>query len=113
MHGLRCLYVLLVFPIASASARERASSHVVTPIPEMARLAEVLAGDWNNAEILEASDRFPSGARRRGISHCELNTGGTTLVCQGTSDGSAGKLDHLIVIWWDEGSKDYGFFVCF
>jgi hypothetical protein len=42
-----------------------------------------------------------------------MRTGGTTLVCEGTSDGSAGKLDHLIVIWWDNQTKNYGFFVCF
>ena len=31
----------------------------------------------------------------------------------GSSDGSAGRLDHLIVIWWDKDAKNYGFFVCF
>src|SRR5262249_11209271 len=82
-------------------------------IPEMAQLAQALAGDWNNEEILEPTERFPNGARRRGTSHCEISTGGTTLVCQGTSDGSAGKLDHLIVVWWDEGEKNSCLFVCF
>src|SRR5262249_5795861 len=83
------------------------------PIPEMARLAHSLSGDWNNEEILEPSQHFPNGAQRRGISHCGMRTGGTTLFCEGTSDGSAGKLDHLIVIWWVTQAKNYGVFVCF
>jgi hypothetical protein len=85
----------------------------VKPIPEMAKLAQSLSGSWNNAEVLEPSERFPNGARRRGTSHCGMRIGGTALVCEGTSDGSAGRLDHLIVIWWDKAASNYGFFVCF
>ena len=81
--------------------------------PEMTKLAQTLAGDWNNVETMERSERFPNGAGRRGTSHCELSTAGVTLTCQGSSDGSAGKLDHLIVIWWDDKAKLYGFFICF
>jgi hypothetical protein len=62
---------------------------------------------------MEVSEEIPKGAERRGTSHCELGTGGTTLTCQGSSNGSAGKLDHLIVIWWDIHARQYGFFVCF
>ena len=29
------------------------------------------------------------------------------------SDGSAGKLDGMVVIWWDSGAKTYRFFTCF
>jgi hypothetical protein len=85
----------------------------LTPAPEMARLAQALVGDWNNVETIEPGERFPNGAQRRGTSHCGLGTGGTTLTCQGSSDGSAGRLDHLIVIWWDKDAKLYGFFTCF
>lgn len=60
---------------------------------EMARLAKALAGDWNNVETMERSSEFPNGGERRGNSHCELSTGGTTLTCEGQSDGSAGKLE--------------------
>src|SRR6266705_3363757 len=80
---------------------------------EMAKLACALAGDWNNVETMEPSEWFPNGGERKGTSHCELGTGGTTLLCQGDSDGSAGRLDHLIVIWWDTDAKLYRFFPCF
>jgi len=79
----------------------------------MAKLACALAGDWNNVETMEPSEWFPNGGERKGTSHCELGTGGTTLLCQGDSDGSAGRLDHLIVIWWDTDAKLYRFFPCF
>jgi hypothetical protein len=83
------------------------------PVPQMAKIAQALVGDWNNVETMEPSERWPHGAERRGSSHCGMGTDGTTLICQGSSDGSAGKLDHLIVIWWDKDAKLYGFFICF
>ncbi len=81
--------------------------------PEMSRLDQALAGDWNNVETMERSEFFPQGGGRLGTSHCGLTTGGVTLVCEGNSDGSAGKLSHLTVIWWDKKAKLYGFFICF
>jgi hypothetical protein len=94
-------------------AQSSGSTSQITPAPEMARLAHVLVGDWNNVETMEPNERWPHGAERRGASQCKLGTGGTTLICQGSSDGSAGKLDHFIVIWWDKDAKLYGFFICF
>ena len=107
------LLVLLSIPFSSPiCAQQTGSNSEHNAAPEMEKLAHALVGDWNNVETMKPSERFPHGAERRGISHCGLDTGGTTLVCQGTSDGSAGKLDHLIVIWWDKARKLYGFFVC-
>ena len=88
------------------------STSNIVPIPQMAKIAQALVGDWNNVETMEPGQGWPHGAERRGASHCELSTGGTTLICHGSSDGSAGKLDHFIVIWWDKARKLYGFFVC-
>jgi len=108
------LFVLLFIPFSSPIyAQQTGSNSNQTAAPEMEKLAQALMGDWNNVETMEPSERFPHGAERRGVSHCGLDTGGTTLVCQGGSDGSAGKLDHLVVIWWDKDAKNYGFFVCF
>lgn len=95
-------------------AQEKAISKTTEVVtPEMDRLAKALAGDWNNTETMERSEFFPQGGERRGVSHCALDTGGATLRCEGESDGSAGKLDHLIVIWWDEHARLYRFFTCF
>jgi hypothetical protein len=81
--------------------------------PEMARVAKALAGNWSNIETFEHSEEFPNCGERRGTSHCELSTGGTTLTCAGKSDGSAGTLDHLVIIWWDTKARAYRFFTCF
>jgi hypothetical protein len=109
IHWLLCLVAVLCSCFLSAQI----SDSQITPVPEMARLAQALVGNWKNVETMEVSEEFPKGAQRQGVSHCGLGTGGTTLICQGSSDGSAGKLNHLIVIWWDNHAKDYGFFVCF
>ena len=111
------LITLRITVILSCLAFAQDSKHAGAPedatSPEMKRLATALAGDWNNVETMERSEFFPNGGGRRGISHCRLSTGGTTLSCEGESDGSAGKLNHLIVIWWDKDPKLYRFFTCF
>jgi len=81
--------------------------------PEMARLAKALAGDWNTTEHMDRSEFFPNGGERRGRAHIHLAAGGTTLVNEVHSDGSAGKLDGMVVIWWDPGAKTYRVFTCF
>lgn len=81
--------------------------------PEMARLAKALAGDWNTTETMEKSQFFPNGGSRHGIAHVQLTAGGTTLINQVNSDGSAGPLHGLVVIWWDGDAKVYRFFTCF
>lgn len=96
-----------------AQNTRNAGTRVSIASPEMAKLANALTGEWNNVETMEPSENFPNGGERRGVSSCRLATGGTTLVCEGNSDGSAGKLSHLIAIWWDKDSNRYGFFTCF
>lgn len=100
--------------LSLAFAQDKGISRPVESVtPQMARLAKALAGDWNNSETMEHSEFFPKGSERRGRSRCASETGGTALRCEGESDGSAGKLNHLIVIWWDNNAKLYGFFTCF
>jgi hypothetical protein len=47
---------------------------------------------------MERSDFFPSGGGRTGHARFRLGSGGYTLVGEGSSDGSAGKLDYMIVV---------------
>jgi hypothetical protein len=79
----------------------------------MRRLAEALVGDWNTTETMERGESFPHGASRHGSVHVRLAAGGTTLIYEVHSDGSAGKLDGMLVIWWDKDSSIYRVFVCF
>lgn len=81
--------------------------------PEMARLDKALAGDWNTTEAMERSEFFPNGGSRHGRTHVTLTAGGTTLMDEIHSDGSAGKLDGIVVIWWEKAAGAYRFFICF
>jgi hypothetical protein len=113
--------LLLLVAIASlalvsllAPARPQSAAGAQTSAsPEMNRLAKALAGDWKTEERMEKSSFFPNGGSRHGQTHVHLATGGTTLIDEVHSDGSAGKLDGMIVIWWDKPAQRYRFFTCF
>jgi hypothetical protein len=67
----------------------------------------------NTTETMERSEYFPNGGGRHGTSHVELAAGGTTLIAEGHSYGTAGKLSYVIAIWWDQQASLYRFFTCF
>ena len=91
----------------------RAQPAPVASGPEMERLAKALAGDWGTVETMEKSAEFPQGGSRRGMVHARLAAGGTTLIYEVDSDGSAGKLNGFLAIWWDPEPRVYDVFVCF
>jgi hypothetical protein len=110
---LLILFTLAVLPVWAHGQRARVSASNEAASPEMERLAKVFVGDWNTTESMERSKYFPNGGGRSGTSHWRLAVGGTTLVGEGHSDGSAGPLRYLITIWWDNKSQLYYFFTCF
>lgn len=112
---LCCLVApLLISPLAFAQGREKTTVPTDSAAgPEMSRLAQALAGDWNTVETMEVSNFFLKGGSRHGRSHSRLAAGGTTLINEIHSDGSAGRLNGFIVIWWDKDANLYRFFTCF
>ena len=112
------LWILVsITPFSSGAAAQQAQS-VTQPnqnssVAEMGRLAKALVGDWNTTETMEPGKLFPNGGSRNGIVHVRLAAGGTTLIYEVHSDGSAGKLDGMLVIWWDKDASVYRVFVCF
>src|SRR5882724_2073343 len=104
---------LLVPVAATQRMRTTAARDQKSAVPEMDRLAEVLVGDWNTTETMERGEFFPTGGARHGIVHVRLAAGGSTLIYEVHSDGSAGRLDGMLVIWWDEDTSLYRFFICF
>jgi hypothetical protein len=111
----RFFFILLAFaaiPMA-AHAQKNPPGESAGAGPEMTRLAKALAGDWNTTETMVRSDFFPNGGSRHGRSRVRLTAGGTTLIAEVLSDGSAGKLDGMVVIWWDKDAALYRFFTCF
>jgi hypothetical protein len=109
---------LLIYFLASVlfpsfgGAQQNEKSEIAAS-PEMDKLAKALAGEWNTTESMEKSEFFPKGGSRHGSAHIGLVAGGTTLFAEFHSNGSAGKLDGLYLIWWDKPANIYRFFVCF
>jgi hypothetical protein len=58
---------------------------------------------------MEKGEFFPNPGERRGSVHASLAAGGTTLIYEVHSGGSAGKLDGMLVIWWDRHANSYRF----
>jgi len=107
------LLSVLVSSVAGAQTAESTQPAESAANPEMARLAKALAGEWNTSESMVKSEFFPNGGSRHGRSHIGLVAGGTSLFAEFHSNGSAGKLDGLYVIWWDKPANIYRLFVCF
>jgi hypothetical protein len=82
-------------------------------VPQMEKLANALVGDWKTVEVMNSSDLFPTGGTRDGIVHTWLTGGGTALVYEVHSDGTAGRLDGMLIIWWDNSLGAYRVFTCF
>jgi hypothetical protein len=95
--------------IAPANAQEKSAA----VSPEMAKLAKALAGDWDTTETMIRSEFFPNGGARHGHSHVALTAGGRALMSEVHSDGSAGKLDGVVIVWWERSAGAYQFFTCF
>ena len=104
---------LIVFPAwPSAQVKEIGEANV-QPTPEIKRLFQALAGDWDTSEKRERTQFFPNGGERKGRSHVRLAADGAMLVMEGHSDGSAGPLSYIVVVWWDKGADLYRYFICF
>jgi len=107
------LLVLIVLLGSLPAQLKEVGEANLTPTPEIKRLYEALGGDWDTSEKREHTQFFPDGGERKGKSHVRLAAGGAMLVMEGHSDGSAGPLSYIIVVWWDKGANLYRYFTCF
>lgn len=105
--------VLSLFTLAWAQRAEGATTSAESDSsPEIERLVRSFGGEWKVVETLEHSEFFPNGGTRKGTARVSLGTGGTTVIEDYHSDGTAGRLDFIAIIWWDKGAKLYRFFTC-
>ena len=112
--GLSLMALTLVaFPAVVCAQIAEVGEANVQPTPEIKKLFEAFAGDWDTSEKRERTQFFPNGGERKGRSHIRLGAGGAVLVMEGHSDGTAGPLSYVIVVWWDKDASLYGFFTCF
>jgi hypothetical protein len=84
---------LIVFPAWSSAQVKEIGEANVPPTPDIKRLFEALAGDWDTSEKRERTQFFPNGGERKGRSHVRLAADGAMLVMEGHSDGSAGTAE--------------------
>jgi hypothetical protein len=110
---LLALLALLALPVEFHAQLKEIGEADATPAPEIKHLYDVLGGDWDTSEHRERTRFFPNGGERRGKSHVRLGAGGAMLVMEGHSDGSAGPLSYIIVVWWDKTANLYRYFTCF
>jgi hypothetical protein len=92
-------------PHPSANAAESA-------VTAMNKLFRTFVGDWAVVETFQQNEFFPKGGERKGTARFSVGTGGTSLIEDYHSDGSAGKLDFLMVIWWNAPERVYQVFTC-
>jgi hypothetical protein len=104
---------LVVAVVSHGAAGADAQEKSAAVSPEMDRLAKALAGDWDTTETMVRSEFFPNGGARHGHSHVALTAGGRALMSEVHSDGSAGKLDGVVIVWWEKTAGAYRFFTCF
>jgi hypothetical protein len=112
---LRTFWLILLALAVSGQvqARQQAAHSPVRPTPEIKRLFDAFAGEWDTTEKRERTRFFPNGGERKGRSQIRLGAAGAMLVMEGHSDGSAGPLSYLIVVWWDKEAGLYRYFTCF
>lgn len=106
------LTYIAITGVASGQVKEIGQGNV-QPTPEIKRLYDSLAGDWDTTENFERTEFFPKGGERMGRTHTRLAAGGAMLAMEGHSDGSAGPLSYIIIVWWDKSTSLYRYFTCF
>lgn len=107
------MLALIICPVRFCAQVREIGETNIRPAPEIKRLFETFAGDWDTSEKREKTRFFPNGGERKGRSHVRLAAGGAMLVMEGHSDGSAGPLSYIIVVWWDKDASLYRYFTCF
>ena len=80
------------------------------PSPEMQRLLKTFLGTWDVVETFEVSESRP-GQSRKGTARFRAGPG-FSLIEDYRSNGSAGELRFLAVLWWDAESHAYRLFTC-
>jgi hypothetical protein len=105
--------MLVAFPAVVCAQIAEVGEANVQPTPQIKKLFEAFAGDWDTSEKRERTQFFPNGGERTGRSRIRLGVGGAMLVMEGHSDGTAGPLRYIIVVWWDKDASLYGYFTCF
>ena len=96
--------IILVSALAWANAFAQAP-------PPMERLLKTFVGTWRASESFEVSGPARQGKTREGIAIFHAGPG-PSLIEDYHSDGTAGKLDFLAMLWWDAAANRFEFLTC-
>ena len=93
-----------------SAAAPKSLSGGFQPCPEMQKLFDAFLGTWRVSESFEISSSH-QGKTRQGTASFRSGPG-FSLIEEYKSDGSAGPLRFLALIWWDQSDKVYRFLTC-
>ena len=111
-RSVSALQIVIIFLSALHHTQCYASAAESTASPAMKRLFQAFVGYWRVEEAFAQSEFFPKGGSRTGSAQFTIGTSGTSLIEDYHSNGSAGKLDFLMVVWWDSEIQRYRVFTC-
>lgn len=106
-------FVVLIWPPTVGPNQSQNSQEKSTALqapPEMRRLSEAFVGDWRVSENFEI-DSTKRGMAREGTASFRLGAG-ASLVEDYHSNGSAGNLQFLALLWWDRSTRVYRLLTC-
>src|SRR3981081_1028622 len=104
MNSLGALFAFVVMGSAIPSCPLRAAS------PEMQKLIDAFVGDWVGSENFEVS-ASRQGQTRQGTASFRAGPG-FSLIEDYKSNGSAGELNFLGILWWDQPTRVYRLLTC-
>jgi hypothetical protein len=108
--------IFLLSTLAQCQKSDKTGTHAYSanqrlhPSTEMERLLQAFKGDWSVSETFEVS-ASTQGRTRQGRATFTIGPG-FSLLENYRSNGSAGDLRFLGVLWWDSKSNAYPFFTC-
>jgi hypothetical protein len=78
--------------------------------PEMQKLADTFVGSWKVTEAFEVG-ASKQGTTRQGTASFRVGPG-VSLIEDYQSNGSAGRLNFLALLWWDPSAHAYRLLTC-
>ena len=104
--------VISLHPQKPDTSAAKSASDQFHPAPEMQRLLDAFTGNWRVSETFEVEARTSrQGKTRQGTASFRAGPGYSLIENYG-SDGSAGRLSFLALLWWDESAHVYRMLTC-
>jgi len=99
-------------PKKTGAAFPKWDSDEFQPVPEMQRLVDTFAGEWRVSETFALEVGTPRQEKtRQGTVSFRVGPG-VSLIEDYRSNGSAGNLRFLGLLWWDQSAQLYRLLTC-